>query len=49
MNECKFLLATLGIQCFQASGEGEAFCAQLNEQKDVVAVISDDSDVFCYG
>ena len=30
MNECKFLLASLGITCLQGKGEGEALCAQLD-------------------
>lgn len=49
MNECKFLLSALGVQCLQAQGEGEALCARLNETGLVDGVISDDSDAFCYG
>ncbi|TRY64160.1 hypothetical protein TCAL_03597 [Tigriopus californicus] len=49
MNECKFLLSALGVQCLAAQGEGEALCAQLNQVGLVDGVISDDSDAFCYG
>lgn len=49
MNECKFLLSTMGIQCIQSDGEGEALCARLNLVGLVDAVITDDSDVFGYG
>lgn len=49
MNECKFLLSALGLQCVQSGGEGEALCAQLNGAGLVDAVITDDSDAFGYG
>ena len=49
MNECRFLLSAMGLKCVQADGEGEALCARMNADGLVHAVISDDSDVFCYG
>jgi flap endonuclease GEN len=49
MNECRFLLSALGLKCVQSSGEGEALCARINRAGLADAVISDDSDVFCYG
>jgi len=49
MNECRFLLSAMGLKCMQADGEGEALCARMNADGLVDAVISDDSDAFCYG
>ena len=49
MNECKFLLGALGLQCVQSRGEGEALCAQLSGAGLVHAVVTDDSDAFGYG
>lgn len=49
MNECKALLDSLGIESVKAEGEAEALCARLNAEGLVDAVISDDSDAFCYG
>ena len=49
MNECRFLLSAMGLKCQQADGEGEALCARMNADGLVHAVISDDSDAFCYG
>ena len=49
LNECKALLDALGIESVRAEGEAEALCARLNAEDVVDAVISDDSDAFCYG
>lgn len=49
MTECKALLDCLGIESVKADGEAEALCARLNAAGVVDAVISDDSDAFCYG
>lgn len=49
MNECRFLLSAMGLKCVQANGEGEALCSRMNAEGVVHAVISDDSDAFCYG
>ena len=49
MNECAKLLETLGVAYVRAEGEAEAYAAQLNAQGLVDAVITDDSDAFCYG
>lgn len=49
MNECKALLDSLGIATIAAEGEAESLCAKLNAEGVVDAVISDDSDAFCYG
>ena len=49
MNECRFLLSAMGITCVQSVGEGEALCAKLNTLELVDAVVTEDSDVFCYG
>ncbi len=49
MNECRFLLQALGLKCISASGEGEALCAALDAAGLVDAVVTDDSDAFCYG
>ena len=49
LNECKALLDALGIESVRAEGEAEALCARLNADGVVDAVISDDSDAFCYG
>ena len=49
LNECKALLDALGIESVRAEGEAEALCARLNAEGVVDAVISDDSDAFCYG
>uniref|UniRef100_A0A1B6C6I2 XPG-I domain-containing protein n=2 Tax=Clastoptera arizonana TaxID=38151 RepID=A0A1B6C6I2_9HEMI len=47
--KCQTLLETLGLTCVKGSGEAEAFCAKLNENKVVDGVISQDSDCFLYG
>ena len=49
MNECKALLDALGIESVKAEGEAEALCARLNAEGIVDAIISEDSDAFCYG
>lgn len=49
MGECKALLDSLGISSVKAEGEAESLCAKLNAEGIVDAVISDDSDAFCYG
>ena len=49
MNECKALLDSLGLESIKAEGEAENLCAKLNAGNVVQAVISDDSDAFCYG
>ena len=49
MNECRFLLSAMGVKCIQADGEGEALCGRMNADGLVDAVMSDDSDAFCYG
>lgn len=49
MNECKALLDAIGVESVKSDGEAEALCAQLNADGVVDAVISDDSDAFCYG
>jgi flap endonuclease GEN len=49
MNECKFLLNAMGVLCVQARGEGEAACAKMDKDGNVDAVITEDSDAFCYG
>lgn len=47
--ECERLLNTLGLQCVQGSGEGEATCAFLNRSKLVDGCMTEDSDAFLYG
>ena len=49
MNECADLLNTLGVAWVQAVGEAEFAAARLNAEGKVDAVITDDSDAFCYG
>ena len=49
MNECADLLDTLGVAWVQAAGEAEFAAARLNAEGKVDAVITDDSDAFCYG
>jgi len=49
MNECAKLLECLGISYIRAEGEAEAYAAQLNAEGLVDAVVTDDSDAFCYG
>ncbi len=49
MNECRFLLKSLGLECLQAEGEAEALCALLNRRGKVDAVVTEDSDTFCHG
>ena len=49
MNECAEMLDTLGVAWVQAVGEAESAAAKLNAEEKVDAVITDDSDAFCYG
>ena len=49
LRDCERLLASLGVPCVTAPGEAEAYCAALNRAGLVDAVVSDDSDCFCYG
>ncbi|XP_011180536.1 flap endonuclease GEN [Zeugodacus cucurbitae] len=49
LKQCETLLQSMGIQCFQAPGEAEAYCAFLNKKGLVDGVISQDSDCFAYG
>ena len=48
-NECLTLIRALGLEHATSQGEAEAMCAQLNAEGYVDAVITEDSDVFCYG
>ena len=43
------MLACLGIPYVRADGEAEAYAAKLNSEGLVDAVVTDDSDAFCYG
>ncbi|ELU13028.1 hypothetical protein CAPTEDRAFT_123501, partial [Capitella teleta] len=47
--QCCELLDLLGVPHVQSSGEAEAMCAQLNKEKVVDAVITNDGDAFLYG
>ncbi|XP_067644435.1 flap endonuclease GEN [Eurosta solidaginis] len=49
LKQCETLLQSMGIQCVQAPGEAEAYCAFLNRKGLVDGVISQDSDCFAYG
>ena len=49
MRECAELLDCLGVAWVQAVGEAESAAAKLNAEGKVDAVITDDSDAFCYG
>lgn len=49
MGECRALLNALGFQCVLSTGEAEALCARLDAEGLVDAVITEDSDAFCYG
>ncbi|KAL6656356.1 hypothetical protein ACP70R_007182 [Stipagrostis hirtigluma subsp. patula] len=49
VEECVELLEYLGMPVLRASGEGEALCAQLNNEGHVDACITADSDAFLYG
>jgi len=49
LKDCQRLLVSLGVPCVTAPGEAEAYCAALNQAGLVDAVVSDDSDCFCYG
>ena len=49
MKECAELLDCLGVAWVQAVGEAESAAAKLNAEGKVDAVITDDSDAFCYG
>ncbi|ALC43084.1 Gen [Drosophila busckii] len=49
LKQCESLLLCMGIQCVQAPGEAEAYCAFLNKEGLVDGVISQDSDCFAYG
>uniref|UniRef100_A0A0D9XFT5 Flap endonuclease GEN-like 1 n=1 Tax=Leersia perrieri TaxID=77586 RepID=A0A0D9XFT5_9ORYZ len=49
VKECVELLEYLGMPVLRAKGEGEALCAQLNNQGHVDACITSDSDAFLFG
>ena len=49
LRDCERLLTSLGVPCVTAPGEAEAFCSALNRAGLCDAVVSDDSDCFCYG
>ena len=49
LGECRFLLSALGLDCAQASGEAEGMCAAMSAAGKVDAVVTEDSDAFCYG
>ena len=49
LRDCQKLVESLGVPCVTAPGEAEAFCAALDKAGLVDAVVSDDSDCFCYG
>jgi len=49
LNDCLRLAESLGVPCVRAPGEAEAYCAWLDRAGLVDAVVSDDSDCFCYG
>jgi len=49
LNDCLRLAESLGVPCVRAPGEAEAYCAWLDNAGLVDAVVSDDSDCFCYG
>jgi flap endonuclease GEN len=49
LRDCGRLVASLGVPCVTAPGEAEAYCAWLDRAGLVDAVVSDDSDCFCYG
>ena len=49
MKECANFLNVLGVSWVQAVGEAEFAAAILNAERKVDAVITDDSDAFCYG
>eukprot|EP00092_Neocalanus_flemingeri_P006591 GFUD01007106.1.p1 GENE.GFUD01007106.1~~GFUD01007106.1.p1 ORF type:complete len:751 (-),score=215.74 GFUD01007106.1:6-2258(-) len=49
LKDCQKLMLSLGVPCVTAPGEAEAYCAALNRAGLVDAVVSDDSDCFCYG
>ncbi|XP_016480502.2 flap endonuclease GEN-like 1 isoform X1 [Nicotiana tabacum] len=47
--ECVELLELLGVPVLKAKGEAEALCAQLNQEGQVDACITADSDAFLFG
>ncbi|XP_006661453.1 flap endonuclease GEN-like 1 [Oryza brachyantha] len=49
VKECVELLEYLGMPVLRAKGEGEALCAQLNNEGHVDACITSDSDAFLFG
>ena len=49
MRECAEMLDTLGVSWVQAAGEAEFSAARLNAEGKVDAIITDDSDAFCFG
>ncbi|KAL5201147.1 hypothetical protein ABZP36_035501 [Zizania latifolia] len=49
IDECVELLEYLGMPVLRANGEGEALCAQLNNEGHVDACITSDSDAFLFG
>jgi len=49
LKDCQRLVESLGVPCVTAPGEAEALCSALNSAGLVDAVVSDDSDCFCYG
>lgn len=49
VKDCVELLEYLGMPVLQAKGEAEALCAQLNNEGEVDACITSDSDAFLFG
>ncbi|KAM0878938.1 hypothetical protein ACQ4PT_034574 [Festuca glaucescens] len=49
VKDCVELLGYLGMPVLQAKGEAEALCAQLNNEGEVAACITSDSDAFLFG
>uniref|UniRef100_A0ACD5XNN9 Uncharacterized protein n=1 Tax=Avena sativa TaxID=4498 RepID=A0ACD5XNN9_AVESA len=49
VKDCVELLGYLGMPVLQAKGEAEALCAQLNNEGQVDACITSDSDAFLFG
>ncbi|XP_040565293.1 flap endonuclease GEN [Lepeophtheirus salmonis] len=45
IKECKEMIDALGFPFVESPGEAEGFCVQMN----LDAVVTEDSDVFCYG
>ncbi|CAM0952520.1 unnamed protein product [Alopecurus aequalis] len=49
VEDCVELLGYLGMPVLRAKGEAEALCAQLNNEGEVAACITSDSDAFLFG